>query len=121
MKVDFHLLPEINYIIRQLFEFGLVERWEKLSKYAANSVVANTLSPNGGKSEKHLVVLTVGHIMGAIFVMLIGHCFAILGFIAELLIERQVAKNNPGWIWLKMDAFLNPRSRSRSISNESTE
>lgn len=113
MRVDFHLLPVINSIIRQLFEFGLVERWDKLSQAIATSVLAAKLAQAGDESGSNLVVLTVGHIMGAIFIMLFGHSLALCAFCTEQLIYRN-AQGSSGF-WSKLNQFLTPKpTRSKS-------
>lgn len=115
MRVDFHLLPVINSIIRQLFEFGLVERWDKLSQAIATSALAAKLAQFGDASESNLVVLTVGHIMGAIFIMLFGQSLALCAFCAEQLIYRNAQNSKSGIIWSKLNQFLTPKPiRSKS-------
>lgn len=119
-RVDFHLLPTINYIIRQLFEFGLVERWDKLSQAIASSALAIRLAQSGSEGGGHLVVLTVGHIMGAIFVMLFGHSIALSAFCIELMVHRQAQRSRSGWFWVKLNRFLVPkptRSRAKALFN----
>lgn len=116
-RVDFHLLPSFNYIIRQLFEFGLVERWDKLSQAIASSALAIKLAQSVSDGGGHLVVLTVGHIMGAVFVMLFGHSIAFIAFCSELLVNWQVRKQSPTWFWLKLNKFFVPKPiRSKKLT-----
>lgn len=92
IKLDYHMLPVINYNIRQLFEFGLIERWNKLSQsIAVNAEIKKILNQAAsGKDSKGLVVLTVPHIMGALLIMCFGHFLALTTFCLEVWIERKI-------------------------------
>lgn len=111
IKLDFHLLPNINYIIRQLFEFGLIERWDKLSQsIAKNADIKKMLISDGNGAESHLVVLTVAHIIGAILIMIFGHTLALLAFIAEQIVFRNIRNGKHSSVWMRFHRFLNPKS-----------
>lgn len=116
IKLDFHLLPNINYIIRQLFEFGLIERWDKLSQsIAKNADIRKLLNSEDSSHESRLVVLTVAHIMGAILVMIFGHILASLAFIVEQLTFRNIQKGNHKFVWMKLHQILNPKKTRNEI------
>lgn len=108
IKLDFQLLPQINYIIRQLLEFGLIERWNKLSQaIATNNEIKRSFKAakeSGGGSS--LVILTVAHIMGAIMIMCFGHFVAMLAFILEVIVHRKVKNGSRSKIWLMLYSFL---------------
>lgn len=107
MKSDFHLMPFINYYIRQLFEFGLIERWHKLSlSLAANEEIKKILNKAASGENDRLVVLTVAHIMGAILIMTFGHILAMIAFLSEILTERHIRKPNCGRFWKILNTFL---------------
>lgn len=111
IKLDYHLLPIINYNIRQLFEFGLIERWNKLSQsIAANEEIKKMLDrAAAGESDDRLVVLTVPHIMGALLIMSFGHIVALITFCLELLIKKKIGDNKCAKIWLILHFFVNPK------------
>lgn len=110
IKLDFHLMPAINYNIRQLFEFGLIERWHKLSQaIAANEEIKKILNSAASGKDSSLVVLTVPHIMGAVLIMSFGHILASIAFIAEFLTNRYVKKRNCSKLWIILNAFLSPK------------
>lgn len=104
------MLPIINYNIRQLFEFGLTERWNKLSQsIAANEEIKKILKSAADGKDSTLVVLTVPHIMGAILIMIFGHSVALMAFLAEVTVDRLVHKRNSAKIWLALHWFLKPK------------
>lgn len=110
IKLDYHMLPIINYNIRQLFEFGLTERWNKLSQsIAANEEIKTILNQAASGKDDNLVVLTVPHIMGAILIMFFGHFLAMTTFFIELWIGRKIHKRNSTKIWLILHWFLRPK------------
>lgn len=110
IRLDFHLRPQINFIIRQLLEFGLIERWDKLSQSIAENADIMKMINNGGSSdEKHLVVLTVAHIMGAILIMIFGHILASLAFLAETIVYNKLQTEKPSKKWIRLHKILNPK------------
>lgn len=110
IKLDYHLLPIINYNIRQLFEFGLIERWNKLSQaIAANEEIKKSLENAASGKDSRLVVLTVAHIMGAILVMIFGHLIALIAFLTEVFVDRKVQQKGCSKIWLALHWFLRPK------------
>lgn len=112
IKLDYHLLPVINYNIRQLFEFGLVERWNQLSQSIAASreIKKNLLlAANADGKDSRLVVLTVAHIMGAILVMCAGHSIAMIAFLTELIVKHRVRHTNSARIWILFNWILRPK------------
>lgn len=110
IKLDFHMLPVINYNIRQLFEFGLTERWNKLSQSIATNIeIKKILNSASSKKDDRLVVLTVAHIMGAILVMFFGHFIALAAFLIETLVDQRIQHKNCAKIWLILHWFLRPK------------
>lgn len=110
IKLDYHMLPIVNYNIRQLFEFGLTERWNKLSQsIAANEEIKKILQSAADGKDNRLVVLTVPHIMGAILIMIFGHFLALMAFCAEITVGRHIQKRNCEKIWFMLHWFLKPK------------
>lgn len=110
IKLDYHLLPIINYNIRQLFEFGLIERWNKLSQaIAANEEIKKILNTVSSGKDSRLTVLTVAHIMGAILVMIFGHIVAMIAFLTEIFVNRKVQQSGCSKVWLALHWFLQPK------------
>lgn len=107
VKIDFALLPNINYIIRQLFEFGLIERWDKYSRsIAANAIILDTLKAGDDAGGGHLVVLTVAHVTGAILVMSLGHTVAFIAFLIEQIVSRRIESGSRRKIWTRLHSML---------------
>lgn len=103
-------MPFINYYIRQLFEFGLIERWHILSQsIAANDEIKKILNTATNGKDDRLVVLTVAHIMGAILIMTFGHTLALIAFLSEILTEKHIRKPNCGRFWKIVNTFLTPK------------
>lgn len=110
IKLDYHILPVINYNIRQLFEFGLVERWNKLGQSVAASLeIKKFLEKVQDGHDDRLVVLTVPHIMGAILIMFFGHFVALIAFFVELIANRMVQQRNCTNFWERLHWFLRPK------------
>lgn len=110
IRMDFHLLPVINYNIRQLFEFGLIERWNKLSQsIAANEEIKKSLAMASEGKDSHLVVLTVAHIMGALLIMSFGHLLAIIAFAIEQLVHWQMCRRDSFKAWYLLHRFMEPK------------
>lgn len=113
IKLDFHLMPQINNIIRQLFEFGLIERWDKLSQSIASSAATVKMlrDGSGGDGGGHLVVLTMAHIMGAILIMVFGHLLALIALIAEHLTDRRIKRGSCNRFWKTLHKFFTPEKK----------
>lgn len=112
IKLDFHLMPQINNIIRQLFEFGLIERWDKLSQSIASSAATVKMlrEGSGGDGGGHLVVLTVPHIMGAILIMSFGHLMALIALIAEHITHRKIKRGSSNRFWMMLHKMFTPKT-----------
>lgn len=111
IKLDFHMLPVINYNIRQLFEFGLTERWNKLSQsIAANEEIKKILNSAASGKDDSLVVLTVPHITGAILIMFFGQFLSLIAFLTEIFVESRIRQKNCLKIWLLLHWFLQPKN-----------
>lgn len=101
-KKYFHLLPQMNSIIRRVVEFGLLEKWAKDNSAATLKLIQNS---DIGSEGDGLVVLTVGHITGALMIMLVGYAIALCAFVGELIVARNVsfAKHKLFWsVWDKV-------------------
>lgn len=110
IRMDFHLLPTINYNIRQLLEFGLIERWNKLSQsIAANEEIKKSLAHASEGNDSHLVVLTIAHIMGALMIMFFGHILAIIAFGLEQLVHRRMCRPQSWRFWFRLHRWLEPK------------
>lgn len=101
-KKCFHLLPQMNSIIRRVLEFGLLEKWAKDNSAATLKLIQNSDEGNGDG----LVVLTVAHITGAIIIMFVGYAAAFVAFIGEIIIGKKLLFANQIWIWSLLDKFF---------------
>lgn len=107
---NFHLLPKMNSIIRRVMEFGLIQKWEKDSDTLQQlKLEQEHIKKYDGQGEDEVVVLTVGHITGALILMGCGYFIALLTFIAELLINTVFLKRHNNWLWHCCDKFLDAR------------
>lgn len=104
-KRNFHLLTRMNTIIRRVVEFGLIEKWEKEDD-TVRQIRLERIRPS--ESEDNLIVLTVGHIGGALVILLFGWLFGILSFIVEILINCRFVRRNFRAMARFWDALLNP-------------
>lgn len=110
IRLDYHIMPVINYNIRQLFEFGLVERWNKLSQSVAASLeMKQILGQAQDGHDDRLVVLTVAHIMGAILILSFGNFVALIAFLCELCVDRKIRQRNCAKFWIRLHWFLRPK------------
>lgn len=113
---QFHLLSNINSIIRRVMEFGLIQKWEKDSnqlqqlrlQIEANAAGKTTTGTNDGEEA---VVLTVDHIEGALILMFGGYALALVTFVAEVLLNMRCmrAQQNERLWWRFCDMFLDAR------------
>lgn len=111
IKLDYHMLPVINYNIRQLFEFGLTERWNKLSQsIAANEEIKMVLNKAADGNDDSLTVLTVPHIMGALLIMSFGHFVAASTFLIELWVGRKIRQRKCRKIWIILHWFFHAKT-----------
>lgn len=105
-KKYYHLLPQFNAIIRKVLEFGLLEKWGKDNSAAALTLI----HVSGDSNEDHqLVVLTVGHITGALMIMFIGYAIALGAFIGETIVTKQLLFSNYRRFWSFWDKIFDAR------------
>lgn len=94
---NFHLLGRMNSIIRRVMEFGLIQKWDKDS---------DVMQKQSEGEDDGLVVLTVGHIAGALIIMSVGYMLALVTFIAELVVNCRMLQAHHNWLWRLCDKFL---------------
>lgn len=118
---QFHLLNNINSVIRRVMEFGLIQKWDKDSdtlqqlrlqieanKRAAAGHVVNAVADDADGGDE-VVVLKVDHIMGALILLGCGHALALATFVAEVLLNLARTRRRWGWFARMCDAFLDSR------------
>lgn len=101
---NFHLLGRMNSIIRRVMEFGLIQKWEKDSDVMQQLKLK--IGSDDSDEDEGLVVLTVGHIAGAMILMGVGYFLALLTFIAELVVNCKMLQAHHNWLWRLCDRFL---------------
>lgn len=101
---NFHLLGRMNSIIRRVMEFGLIQKWEKDSDVMQQLKLK--IGSDDSDEDEGLVVLTVGHIAGAMILMGVGYALALLTFIAELVVNCKMLQAHHNWLWRLCDRFL---------------
>lgn len=89
----------MNSIIRRVLEFGLLEKWAKDNSAATLKLLQNS---DNGSEDDGLVVLTVGHITGALIIMFVGYAGALCAFIGELIVakKKSFSTHKPFWSFL---------------------
>lgn len=113
---QFHLLSNINSIIRRVMEFGLIQKWDKDGdtlqllrlQIASNKLMAGT-KYGGDEDGDEAVVLKVDHIMGALILMGCGHALALMTFVVEVLLNLHWVRRRWGWIGRICDRVLDSR------------
>lgn len=78
----------MNSIIRRVLEFGLLEKWAKDNSAATLKLIQNS---DNGSDDDELVVLTVGHITGALIIMFLGYAVAFCAFIGEIIAATKLS------------------------------
>lgn len=107
-KKYFHLLPQMNSIIRRVLEFGLLEKWAKDNSAATLKLIQN--SENGSDDDDELVVLTVGHITGALIIMFLGYAVAFCAFIGEIIVAKKLSISSANkWFWSFWDKVFDTK------------
>lgn len=106
-KKYFHLLPQMNSIIRRVSEFGLLEKWAKDNSAATFKLIQNSAS--GDDDGDGLVVLTVGHITGALMIMLLGHAVAVCVFVGEIIVAKKISSSRRRSCWSFWDKVFDTR------------
>lgn len=105
-KKYFHLLPQMNSVIRRVSEFGLLEKWAKDNSAATLKLIQNS---DDGSTDNGLVVLTVGHITGAIIIMCVGYAGALCAFIFELIVAKKLKLSTHKSFWSFWDKVFDTR------------
>nr|QGW45458.1 ionotropic receptor 87a [Bradysia odoriphaga] len=100
-KKYYHLLPQMNSIIRRVSEFGLLEKWAKDNSAATLELIQS--SDSGNDDDDGLVVLTVGHITGALMIMFLGYAVAVCAFVGEIIVAKQISSSRRKSCWLFWD------------------
>lgn len=95
-KKYFHLLPQMNSIIRRVSEFGLLEKWAKDNSAGALKLIQET---DDGGDDDGLVVLTIGHITGAMIIMFLGYTVALCAFIGEMIVGKKISSSKRNAFW----------------------
>lgn len=98
-KKYFHLLPKMNSIIRRVSEFGLLQKWAQDNSAATLKLMQNQQKSESEDDNDGLVVLTVGHITGALIIMFLGHIVAVCVFIGELIVAKKISSSVHNCFW----------------------
>lgn len=117
LKKDFVLIHKVNEVIASLVEFGLVDKWIKMSDGPDfDALVANAKKNDSAKfiayadeeDAKENVVLTMDHIIGALVILVFGHILALIAFLVEQIVHAKVRKISQSKFFLNLDKFLRP-------------
>ncbi len=105
-KKYFHLLPQMNSIIRRVLEFGLLEKWAKDNSAATLKLIQNS---EIGNEDDGLVVLTVGHITGALIIMFLGYSLALCAFVGEIIVAKKILSSTHRSVWSFWDKVFDTK------------
>lgn len=105
-KKYYHLLPQMNSIIRRVLEFGLLEKWAKDNSAATLKLIQNS---DSGNDDDQLVVLTVGHITGALIIMFFGYAVAFCAFIGEIIVVKKLTLSTHKLFWSFWDKLFDTK------------
>lgn len=112
LRLDYQLIDPINTVITNLMEFGLIDKWIKLSGGPTTQSLVAKAKHNGAvrtrDSSDGNVVLTMDHIIGALVIMAFGYVFALIAFVVEQLIYHKVQKGSESKFVLNLHKLLRP-------------
>lgn len=96
----------MNSIIRRVVEFGLLEKWAEDNSAATLKLIQNS---DNGSEDDGLVVLTVGHITGALTIMLLGYAAALCAFVGEVIVAKKVSLSKNKLFWSFWDKVFDTK------------
>lgn len=104
-RAGFQLIRKFDEIILRLIEGGICNRWMILQIYEkgllnTNSSMTTTIKINEKRTfdkvqgeMDHLISLNTEHLGGAFFILFVGYCFALLMFVAEVVITKLLKRH----------------------------
>lgn len=113
-RKEFVLLPQINQIIQNIIEVGLIRQWEQECKINPKARLrTQKLSFKEDSNEGF-----VSEIKATLFSpMVIGYCLAVIGFVTERVVkfynDRYRCQN---WFWRFSDSLLTPKKKAFFIN-----
>lgn len=114
LKLDYELIESISTIIGNLMEFGLIDRWIKLSEGPTiRSLVIDVKAQH--HEEEHTkeqpngnVVLTMDHIIGALLIMSFGYLLAMIAFLVEQIVHQREQQGTDSKLFLYLHQVFSP-------------
>lgn len=121
LKLDFELIEQIDDVITNVMEFGLVDKWKKMSEGPSfRTLVAKALVKQHEEehtSSNGTVVLTVDHIIGALIIMAIGYLSAIIAFLVEKCVHQKVQQRTKSKLVLSLHKFFSPNRIDSQVTD----
>lgn len=119
LKEDFVLMKAIDSVITNLMEFGLIDKWMKMSEGPSfSSLIANAKKNDPGKyiayeessryTSDRTIVLTMNHIIGALVIMAFGYISALIVFVVEKNVYRRVQLRTASKLILYLHKSFSP-------------
>lgn len=96
---DYHLLSQINDLIRRISESGLLSKWQKESEIIRTTTSAATAADGTMK-------LRIGHVQGAFLLGFLGAVIATAAFAVEWITYWLAGRTNKKSFWKKLESFL---------------
>lgn len=95
--LNYHLLPKINLVVRDLMEHGFIAKWDTDYLYGSIQAVlterrnyAKNFANGLPNPPNRIIILKTRHISGAIAILCFGYTLAVLAFLLELLIGKKL-------------------------------
>lgn len=112
LRLDYQLIDPINTVIVNLMEFGLIDKWIKLSEGPTLQSLVAKEKHNGAVRTRDPadgnVILTMDHIIGALVIMAFGYALALIAFLVEQLVFHRLQKGSESKFILNLHTFLRP-------------
>lgn len=122
LRLDYELIESIDTIIANLMEFGLIDKWIKLSDGpTVRSLVTDVKAKH--QEEEHAkeppngnVVLTMDHIIGALLIMAFGYVLAMIAFVVEQIVHRRVHQGTDNKLFMYLHSVFSPHRNDCTIT-----
>lgn len=94
---NFHLLPTINFIILELIENGIIQKWladnmpyRMQQKNAERKLYDQNFANGLPAATDNAIIITITHVFGSILILCIGNGLATIIFFIEIWIDRKM-------------------------------
>lgn len=120
LKLSFELIGPINAVIKNLMEFGLIDKWKKSNEgpsFETMLAIAAVKQQQEENTGDGTVVLTMYHIVGALIFMGSGYILALAAFLTEKVVHHKVEQRTKSRIILFLHKMLRPNRIDRMANH----